>query len=158
MAKLYGTLVGTPLQNLAATGFGGVSNRYKDGMDQVLVRDYLNLGGAQVGDTISLAQLKSTALIDQGNSFIWFGGAGASVTLNIGDVNHPATFANALSLAAAGVSPIQALWQPFWMGYPLWQRLGYAADPGGVIELLGTIGGAAPLGAPVAWQIFGRNT
>ena len=49
-------------------------------------------------------------------------------------------------------------WAPPWIGQPLWQHLGYAADPGGNIELLGTFAGANPAnGKTLAWQIVGRN-
>lgn len=158
MAKYYGSLVGTLVQGLQTSGVGLVSDRYKDGRDQVLGRDLYQTQGNLVNDTLSLAVLKSNAFIDQGNSFMWWGALGAGVTLSVGDVNHPATLASAVAAAAAGSGPLQALFVPAWMGQPLWQRLGYAADPGGTIELLATIAGAAPAnGINIAWQICGRQ-
>jgi hypothetical protein len=159
MAKYYGSLVGTPVQGLQTSGVGFVSDRYKDGKDQILVRDVYTMAGNVATDTISLALLKSTAYIDQGNSFMWWGALGAGVTLSVGDATHPTALANAVAAATLGSGPLSPAFIGAWMAYPLWQRLGYAGDPGGNIELLATIGGAAPAnGMTLAWQIFGRNT
>jgi hypothetical protein len=159
MAKIYGSLVGQPLQNLQSSGFGAVSNRYKDGTDNVLIRDYVVFQGNVVGDQISFGSLKSNAYIDHGNSYMWWTALGAGVTLSIGDVNHPNALVNAVSVAAAGSEDFEMLWTPPWIGQPLWQHLGYAADPGGNIELLGAIAGANPANTQsLAWQIIGRNT
>ena len=159
MAKVYGSLVGAPVQTQLQTGFGLISDRFKDGKDQVLWRDLATMQGNVIGDQISLGVLKSTAYIDQGNSYLWWTAFGAGVTMNIGDVNHPAALAAALNIAALGTHDFEVLWQPSWIGQPLWQHLGYAGDPGGNIELLGTLAGANPAnGAQLAWQIHGRNT
>ena len=158
MAKLYGSIVGAPLQNLAATGFGAVSNRYKDGHDQVMVRDVATFQGNVIGDQISFGSFKSSAYIDHGNSYLWWDAGIGAVTLNIGDVNHPAALAAALALTGSTTADFEVAWAPLWIGQPLWQHLGYAADPGVPIELLGTIAGAAPAnGKTLAWQIVGRN-
>ena len=157
-AKLYGTLVGQPYQNIVATGFGMIPNRYKDGTDQVLWRDTVALNGNLIGDQISLAILKSSAYIDQGNSFLWFGACGTGCTINIGDVNHANALGAALSLAAAGSASIEPAFVPGWIAYPLWQRLGYASDPGGNLELLATFAGANPANVNMSWQICGRNS
>jgi len=111
-AKLYGTLVGQPYQNIVATGFGMIPNRYKDGTDQVLWRDTVALNGNLIGDQISLAILKSSAYIDQGNSFLWFGACGTGCTINIGDVNHANALGAALSVAAAGSASIEPAFVP----------------------------------------------
>jgi hypothetical protein len=156
--KFYGSLVGQPLQNLAATGFGAVSNRFVDGSDHVVVRDYVTFQGGAIGDTISFGLLKSAAYIDHGNSYLWWTALGAGVTLSIGDAAHPNALANALNVAAVGTQDFEVLWTPPWIGQPLWQHLGYASDPGGRIELIGTIAGAgAANGQSLAWQIMGRN-
>jgi hypothetical protein len=158
MAKIFGSVVGAPLQNLAATGFGAISNRFKDGTDNVLVRDFVVFQGNVVGDQVSFGSLKSSAYIDHGNSYLWWTALGAGVTLSIGDVNHPNALANAYAVAAVGTQDFEVLWVPSWIGTPLWQHLGYAADPGGNIELLGTLGGANPANTQsLAWQIVGRN-
>lgn len=157
MAKIFGTLVGAPVSSLAATGFGAVSDRYKDGRDQVLWRDSVTLAGNVIGDQISLGLFRSTAYLDQGDSLLWFGACGASCVLNIGDATHATALASGLAVAAAGTSPLQAAWQPLWIGMSLWQRLGWASDPGGTIELLATFAGANPANVSLAWQVSGRN-
>jgi hypothetical protein len=159
MAKIFGSLVGTPLNTLQSSGFGAISNRYKDGHDQIMVRDVVVMQGNLIGDQVSLGKLRSNAYIDHGNSYLWWTAFGAGVTMNIGDVNHPATLGAAVALAAIGTADFEPAWAPAWMGQPLWQHLGYAADPGGTIELLGTFAGANPAnGASLAWQIVGRNS
>ncbi|HEV2530952.1 hypothetical protein [Phenylobacterium sp.] len=156
MAKLLGLLVGTLV---AKAGFAGVSNFLKDGSDHILVRDnvvFLNTN--VIGDTVSLGFFKSTALISP-TAKVWFDAFGAAVKMNIGDVAHPTGLANQIDVSAAGNAD---LWKGFTaasMGIPLWKALGYGADPGGVIELLGTIAGANVVNNNVnfAWQIAGIN-
>ena len=155
MAKLYGTLIGTAVQAVAAGG-AVVPNRYKDGMDEVLWRDLVTLNGNIVGDQISLGLYRSTAYFDQGNSFIWFGAAGAGCTLQVGDATHPSALGTA-NIAAVGVTGLIPTFLAAFMGQALWQRLGWASDPGGTIELLGTLAGAAPANVQISWQAFGRN-
>ena len=155
--KLYGSLVGTPLQNMAASGVGIVSNRYKDGMDEVLWRDLVTTAGNVIGDAISLGVFRSSAYIDQGNSFIWPGAAGAGATLQIGDAAHPVALGTGSIAAGTAIPFIPTFLQTF-IAQPLWQRLGYPTDPFGTIELLGTFAGANPANVNIAWQVFGRNT
>jgi hypothetical protein len=158
MAKLLGQLVGQPVQNLQASGYGLVAGRYKDGHDTVLWRDYVVTQGNLIGDQISFGTFKSNAYIDHGNSYLWWTAFGAGCTLNIGDVNHPNTLAAALAIAAVGTQDFEVSWAPPWIGQPLWQHLGYATDPGGSIEILGTFAGAAPAnGASLAWQLLGHR-
>jgi hypothetical protein len=154
VATLRGQFVATPVQSLLATGAGFISSLYKDGTDQVLVRDYVTMQGNLMGDVISLCVLKSTALIDPYRSWIVNDACGASVRLRVGDVNFPtAGLVSPIGLTAAGrATPFKGVAQR------LWQWLGYASDPGGNIELLGTIIGANPTdGASIGWAFFGRN-
>lgn len=153
--KLYGSLVGTPYN---ASGFPAVSNFLKDGTEHILWRDKVQFTSSNIiGDSISLAKLKSTALISE-SSAIWFDAFGTGVQLNIGDINYPTGLASALAIASAGNAN---LWKGFAaadMGYPLWQALGYSADPGGIIELLGVIANANVANtANLAWKIMGIN-
>jgi hypothetical protein len=157
MAKLIGSLVGAPVQNLQASGYGLVPNLFKDGSDQILVRDVVQFNNNVIGDVISLGVFKSTAYLDYAGSNVFFDAVGAGVTLNIGDAAHASALNSAMSLAAQGQLPL-AKAKAVQMGFPLWQRLNWASDPGGTIELLATIGGAAPTnGMNFAWQIVGRN-
>lgn len=155
-ALLKGSLVGALVAGL---GFAGVNNFNKDGKDQTLRRDVVQFTNANViGDQVDLGTYKSTAMFDPLTSWCWFDAFGAGVTLNIGDVNYPSGLAAALAISAAGNA---ALWKAFAaakMSMPLWQALGYASDPGGTIQLLGTIAGANVANtANFAWQFKGAN-
>lgn len=159
MAKLFGNLVGAPV-NLLNTGLIGiVPPHLKDSRDVVVLRDYAVLNGNVIGDTISLGSIRSTALIDMNRSSILNDNLGAGVTFNIGDATYPSGLVAGLVGSTAG-------WKNLYAGvlvaasvtWPLWQRLGYAADPQRPIELLATIAGANPgNGVGVGWHILGRN-
>jgi hypothetical protein len=134
-----------------------VNNFCKDGSDHILVRDTALMTTSQIADTVSLGFFKSSALISP-SAAIWWDAFGAGVKLNVGDAANPTGLANQIDVSAAGTA---ALWKGFTaakMGQPLWQALGYGADPGGTIELLGTIASAnGGANVNVAWQIFGIN-
>jgi len=155
-AKLYGALVGAPAHAQLVTGVPTVQSYYKDASDQVLWRDTVATSGNLIGDQISLGFFFANDFIDQGKSLIWFGALGAGCTLNIGDANYPTALAAGLSVAAAGQAQLAPLFAPNWMGQALWQRLGYAFDPGGAIELLATFAGANPANGSLSWQVTGR--
>lgn len=155
-ALLRGSLVGALTQS---TGFPGVNNFNKDGKDQTLRRDVVQFTNANViGDQVDLGTFKSTAMFDPLTTWCWFDAFGAGVTMNIGDATYPSGLASALNVASAGNA---ALWKGFSaskMSMPLWQALGYASDPGGTIQLLGTIAGANVSNtANFAWQFKGAN-
>lgn len=157
MATLYGALVGALIQ--AGKGFAGVSNRFKDGSDDILIRDTVALTTANlIGDVIVLGTFKSNAYIDPAAT-LWNDALGASVTLNIGDSVHPTGLASALAVTNAGNAAIHKAFTPVMMGYPLWQKLGYSADPGGFLTLQAVIAGAniATPGS-LAWKIVGKNS
>ena len=155
MAKFYGSLVGAAIQK---GGFAGVSNFSKDGSDHVLIRDTVALSPANVvGDQVSLAVLRSSAFIDP-SAVLWNDALGAGVTLNIGDVNYPAGLMNGAPVSAAGSGTLWRNFTPSRMAQPLWQALGYGVNPGGFLELLATITGAAPSAAgSLAWKLIGMN-
>lgn len=155
MTKLYGSLVGTPVQK---SGFPAVSNFCKDGSDHILMRDTVAFANTNViGDSVSLGVFRSAALISP-SAKIWWDAFGAGVTMNIGDVNHANGLAAALDIHAAGAGDLIQTFTAAKMGQPLWKLLGYASDPGGAIELLGTIAGAnVGNAANFAWQIAGLN-
>jgi hypothetical protein len=159
MAKLYGSLVGTPVQGLMTSGAGFIPSDYKDGHDLILWRDYVTANNNVVGDQISFGLYPTQAYFDPYRPVLHFAPFGTGCTLNIGDVNHPTGIQAALSIATQGNSklwPLSAM-APLY-AQPLWQRLGYPTDPGGMLELLGTFGGANPAnGASVAWQFWGRR-
>jgi hypothetical protein len=154
MTQLTGSLVGALV---AKAGFAAVPNRFKDGSDHILVRDTVLTAGNLIGDTVVLAILKSTAFIDPAAT-IWFDAFGTSATLNIGDVNHVSGLASAIAIASAGSSNLHTSFTAAMMGYPLWHKLGYSSDPGGLITLLATFAGANPANANLAWKIVGQNS
>lgn len=153
MANIKGSLVGTPS---ASSGFPGIPNTFKDGTDDILVRDTVLTAGNIINDTVTLGVFKSTAFISAGST-LYFDAFGAGATLDIGDANHTQGFAAGLDIHAAGTAALQQTFTAAKMGQPLWQRLGYGADPGGNITLIGTFKGANPANANLAWQIAGKN-
>jgi hypothetical protein len=155
MANLLGSLVGTPIASGA--GFAAVPNRFANGSDDLLIRDTVLTAGNVIGDTVTLGTFKSTAFIDPASA-IYFDAFGAGATLNIGDVNHVNGLTAAVSIAAAGSASLNGAFSAAKMGYPLWQRLGYASDPGGLITLIATFAGANPANANLAWKIVGKNS
>jgi hypothetical protein len=160
MTKLYGQLIGAPLQNLRTTGMlSPIAPVYGNSRDALLVRDGVTLNGNVIGDTISLATLRATAFIDPVFSIIAWEALGAGVTLSIGDAAHPGGLLSAYSVAGASNTGMVAFGFPAaQIAAPLWQRLGYASNPGGVIELLASFGGANPANVNLSWEIWGRNT
>lgn len=154
---LLGSLVGTPA---AAAGFAGIPNRFANGSDDILVRDTVGFTSANViGDYAVLGTFKSTAYLSP-SCKMWWDAFGTSVTLNVGDVNHPTGLTSGLDIHAAGNGDLAVTFNASKMGQPLWKRLGYATDPGGNIQLLAIIAGAQVVSATpnLAWQIAGKNT
>lgn len=152
MTKLLGALVGSQISNNNL-----VSTRFSQGTDNILVRDRVLTAGNLIGDTVSLALLKSTAFISP-SSKLWWQAFGAGCTLSIGDVNHTATLTSALDVSAAGAGDLMVLFNASKMGKQLWDLLGYSTDPGGTLELLATFAGANPANVSMAWAISGQNS
>ena len=157
-AKLYGQLVGGPVQALNSGLIGIVPPHCKDSVDLILTRDYATTNGNVIGDQISLGSFKSTAFValDQ-NSGVLSDALGAGVTGNIGDATHPSALVSGVNLATAAWRGVSGNLTAAQIAAPLWRRLGWSADPGGLIELLLTFAGANPANGSVAWQLCGRN-
>jgi hypothetical protein len=157
-AKLYGLLIGTTVQTLkSGVSTPRVPRLYQDSFDVVLARDYVTLAGNLIGDQISFGSYRSNTFMDTQNCNLFWDPLGAACTLNIGDLAHPTGIRTALAVAAVGNSPLFAAPPAAQIAAPLWQRLGWGADPGGMIELLGTFAGANPAAGNVAWQLIGRS-
>ena len=158
MAKLYGQLVGAPVQGLLTTGAGLASNDFKDSTDLVLWRDFATTRGNVIGDQVSMGLYPSRAWLDPVRCQYVYDAFGAGCTLNIGDATHPSGLVAARNIAAVGAPLLFAqTTAAAVMSQPLWQRLGWASDPGGQIELLATFAGANPANANLGWQFFGRR-
>lgn len=156
-AKLIGTLLGQPIAAMGGPGAGLVSGVYRNSRDHVMCRDIVTLAGNLIGDQIQLGVFRSTAYFDMGNTLVWPGAFGAGAQLQVGDATHPAALGT-VNIAAPGQKFLMTNWLPAWIGMRLWQRLGWASDPGGTIELLGTLAGINPASLPLAWQICGQRS
>lgn len=154
MAKLYGSLVGqgyNPANSAAKpVGFG-----LEKATNHVLIRDTIELAAAAINDTIFMGKYPSNTILDPDACKVWFDDLGTSVTLDIGDVNDPDGLVAAQDVATAAGSA-SAMKTVDIANYfkPLWAQLGYAKDPGGLIELYATIKGAAATGT-LSWQLKG---
>jgi hypothetical protein len=156
-AKLIGLLAGVQIQALQQGRIGIVPELCKDSIDQVLARDYVTFNNNVVGDTVSMGLFKSTTFISAASSYYMKDACGVGCTATFGDATYPAALNATISLVAAGSGILITPAPAAQIAAPLWQRLGYAADPGRTIELLMTLGGANPAnGTSVAWQLFGR--
>lgn len=98
------------------------------------------------GDSINskyfLAKVPSNARIEP-QSQIHFDAIGTSVTLDIGDANDPDGLATFIDISAAGSSIVLEAVDIEDYGKYLWELLGYSEDPGGQLDLYGTLKGAA---------------
>lgn len=154
MAKLYGSLVGQGYNGANATpkpvGFG-----LEKATNHILIRDTVELAAAAINDTIYMGKFPSNTILDPDASKVWFDDLGTSVTLDIGDVNDPDGLCAGQDVAAAaGSANVMKSVDIANYFKPLWAQLGYAKDPGGLIELYGTIKGAAATGT-LTFQLKG---
>lgn len=153
MAKLYGALVG--LAYVAGAVAKSTSSAHEKGTDHILRRDRIELAAAPVNDQVSLLVVPSNTVLDPLECFVHYDGLGASVTLNAGIAGSDAALFTGHAASAAGnASLFKSVDIANWFK-PLWQLVGLAADPGGNIELLLTIKGAAATGT-VVWSLKGQ--
>jgi len=156
MAKLYGELVGVAYSGASAT-VQATSSAHEKGTDHILIRDRIELAAAAINDTISLGKFGSNAMLDPLGCQIYFDDLGTSVTMNVGiATDDDALVATQDVASAAGnFSLFKSVDIANWFK-PLWQVVGLSADPGGQIELLATVKGAAATGT-VVWSFKGQN-
>lgn len=154
MTMRYGSLVGQAYNPANATptpvGFG-----LERGTDHVLFRDVIELSAAPANDTIFLGKYPSNTILDPDGCVCWHDDLGTGVTMDVGDSSNADGLVDGQDVATAAGSfsllktvGIESYFKP------LWAQLGYASDPGGLIELYGTILGAAATGT-VTVQIKG---
>ncbi|WP_312782011.1 hypothetical protein [Brevundimonas sp.] len=154
MAKLFGTLVGAAYAGGAVAK--ATSSAHERGTDHILRRDRIELTAAPVNDQVSLLVVPSNTVLDPLECAVHYDALGASVTLNAGIAGSDAALFSAHAASSAGnVSLFKSVDIANWFK-PLWQVLGLAADPGGNIELLLTIKGAAATGT-VVWSLKGQS-
>jgi hypothetical protein len=159
MTKLYGVMAGVPMQTLqSGAALASAPPICGGSADQVLWRDMAITAGNVIGDVVSLGVFRPTAFIDAANSVIAYDVLGAGCTISIGDVNYPTGLRSPFAVSTAGATLSMNTPAGGLVIAPLWQRLGYPANPGVPIELLATFGGAAPVnGAHIGWVWYGRN-
>lgn len=157
VAKLYGNLAGQPVHALMSGLIGIVPSVCKDSTDLVLARDYVTLNNNVIGDQVSLGAFKSTAFIDFGSSWLLCDALGAGCTVNVGDATYPSGLI-VMNVQSWGWKPLQSLdaGNPGGVGWALWQRLGYPADPNRLIELLAVFAGANPANGGLGWDFRGQ--
>lgn len=154
MAKLFGVLVGVAYMGGALAR--ATSSAHEKGTDHILRRDRIELTGAPVNDQVSLVVVPSNSVLDPLESVLHFDNLGAGVTLDVGIAGATgALFAGHAASAAGSVSLFKSKDIADWFK-PLWQLLGLPKDPGGNIELLVTVKGAAATGTLV-WSLKGQT-
>jgi len=154
MAKLFGVLVGVAYMGGAVAR--ATSSAHEKGTDHILRRDRIELNGAAVNDQVSLVVVPSNSVLDPLESVLHFDNLGAGVTLDVGIAGDTdALFAAHEASAAGSVSLFKSKDIADWFK-PLWQLLGLPKDPGGNIELLATVKGAAATGTLV-WSLKGQT-
>lgn len=115
--------------------------------------------GASIASIIYLGKVPSSAVLNPASE-IWWGAAGASVTLNIGDPNDDDALATLIDISSAGSSKImEAAAISASAGKRLWELLGRTSDPDQDIDLIAKIAGAAvsTATAAFAWNILYSN-
>jgi hypothetical protein len=96
-----------------------------------------------------LGEVPSHAVINPAST-LYFGAFGTSCTLNIGDANDEDGLATVIAVASAGNSPILEAMSAQNFVKQLWEHLGYAKDPGRMIDLYASVAGAA-VSTSTAW-------
>lgn len=154
MTMRYGLLTGQAY-NPANTAKKPVGFGLERATNDVLFRDVIELAAAPANDTIFLGKYPSNTILDPYSCRVWFDDLGTGITMDVGDSSNPDGLADGVDVATAAGSFNLLVTVGIENYYkPLWAQLGYASDPGGQIELYGTILGAAATGT-VAAQVMG---
>lgn len=103
----------------------------------------------EVESKVWLGLVPSSAVINPAST-IYFGAFGTNCTLDIGDAKDPDGLATLIAVASAGNSPILEAITAQNFAKPLWQLLGYASDPGKMLDLYATLKGAS-VSTATAW-------
>lgn len=151
--KHYGAYVGTPKST--TNGYAGISNIFGGSKDKILVRDYYLHAATPINDTVQCGIFKSATVLNP-NSLIRWAALGAGSLMSLGDATHATALMNAVDTSAAGSKLVGDGLTLDLHFQPLWKALGYATDPGGLIELIFTITGGAATGKH-NWQITGQD-
>lgn len=155
MTMRYGSLVGHAYSGASAVATP-TSSAHENGTDHIIARDTIELAAAPANDTIFLARVPSNTVLDPDECRVWFDDLGTSVTMDVGDSSNVDGLADGVDVAtAAGSFNLMVTVNIADFFKPVWQQLGYAADPGGYLDLYATILGAAATGT-VSWQIKGQ--
>lgn len=155
MTMRFGSLVGIAYSGVNATP-KQTSSAHENGTDHILIRDQIELAAAAINDTIWLGKFPSNTVLDPAGCTGWFDDLGTSVTLDVGGANDPdgLTAAQDVATAAGSFNLLKSVDIANYFK-PIWAQLGYAADPGGVLDLYATVKGGAATGT-FAFQIKGQ--
>ncbi len=155
MTMRYGSLVGIAYSGASAVALA-TSSAHEKGTDHILIRDRVELAAAPANDTIWLGKFPSNTVLDPDGCIAWFDDLGVGITMDVGDSSIVDGLTDGQDVAAAAGS-FNLMKTVDIADYfkPLWQQLGYAADPGGFITLYATILGAAATGT-FSWQMKGQ--
>ncbi|MBO9502516.1 hypothetical protein [Brevundimonas sp. A19_0] len=156
MTMRYGALVGLAYAGTSATAIV-TSSAHEKGTDHILIRDRVELAAAPANDTIWLGKFPSNTVLDPDGCKCWFDDLGTGVTMDVGYAGDVDALVDGQDVAtAAGSFSLLKSVDISLYHEPLWKVLGMASDPGGNIELIGTLLGAASTGT-VVWQMKGQT-
>ncbi|GIK50355.1 MAG: hypothetical protein BroJett013_30520 [Alphaproteobacteria bacterium] len=156
MADIYGAKG----RKLKADGLGQMADtRFYRGATSHILDSAKFANGALIGDKCYLGEIPSRAVILP-QSTVYFGAFGTNCTLNIGDSKDDDALATLVSVASGGNTPLLEHPSAEHIVKPLWQLLGYDADPDRMIDLYASVAGAnvSTATAFLTWSVlFGRG-
>lgn len=156
MTDYVGDKVGAVVNTLQSTPM--VANALKGGQEHVLIRDTFEMPTAFAqNDRLSLGKVRYDAYINPVASVIWFDDMGTSITMDVGSTATEDALVAAQDVAtAAGSCLLYKSVDVAKFASPLWEVLGLASNPGGLVELFAKFEGGNPGTGTITWQIIGR--
>lgn len=112
---------------------------------------------ADIGSTIDLGDFPSDIYLAPGHCPLKWTALGAGTTLGVGDATYPTGIVAGLDVAAAGGADLLSQKSPVEWAKPLWQLLGYAADPNRPIRLQAKVAGANAAAGTLGYCFAGTN-
>ena len=151
---LYGTInmTGIVADTISPARVSTAGGRLRRWVDVVEVS-----AAAAIGSTYTFARLPSDCHLDCGLSTVHFDDLSTgATTLDIGDASNDDGLATDIDVNAGAGSALIAEAHPIEdYGKPLWQLLGYSADPGGTIDLVAKLAGAvASAGGTLVFRVY----
>lgn len=110
-----------------------------NGRNRSLVGTVEIANGDSATSIVVFGSLPSSARIRPSSKLFYDAITGVN-SFSLGDASYPAALVNAADIHLAGSASAVSAVDIAKYTQPLWQILGYAADPGGLITLIGTLG------------------